>query len=53
MWHLFLEIWLWLVIAFALGWFTHWFLCCRVKSIDDEDHQTATQTKAEKEEVAE
>jgi len=29
--YLFFQIWLWLVIAFALGWISHWFLCCRDK----------------------
>lgn len=29
MWVLFLEIWVWLLIAFTAGWFFHWFFCCR------------------------
>lgn len=29
MWYLFFQIWLWLIAAFALGWFAHWLLCCR------------------------
>lgn len=31
MWFLFFEIWLWLLLAFAAGWISHWFLCCRDK----------------------
>lgn len=29
--YLFWQIWLWIIAAFALGYFTHWFLCCRKK----------------------
>lgn len=36
MWYLFLQIWVWLVAAFALGWFTHWFLCCRGAGQENE-----------------
>lgn len=24
MWYLFLQMWLWLLAAFLMGWFTHW-----------------------------
>lgn len=37
MWFLFLQIWLWLLIAFALGWFAHWFLCCRDRAEPDKN----------------
>ncbi|MEM7358465.1 MAG: hypothetical protein AAF431_05185 [Pseudomonadota bacterium] len=37
MWFLFLQIWLWLLIAFALGWFAHWFLCCRNRPEQDSE----------------
>ena len=29
MWYLFFQIWVWLLAAFILGWFAHWFFCCR------------------------
>ena len=29
--YLFFQIWVWIIAAFALGWFAHWFLCCRGK----------------------
>ncbi len=32
MWYLFLQIWIWLIAAFLLGWLAHWFFCCRGKS---------------------
>jgi len=38
MWYLFLQIWLWLLAAFALGWLAHWFFCCRNK----EDKETTS-----------
>ncbi len=31
MYWLFFQIWLWLLLAFVLGWAAHWFLCCRGK----------------------
>ena len=31
MWFLFFQIWIWLLIAFFLGWLAHWFFCCRNK----------------------
>ncbi|MFT5573071.1 MAG: putative flap endonuclease-1-like 5' DNA nuclease [Cryomorphaceae bacterium] len=34
MWYLFIQIWVWLLVAFALGWSTHWFLSSR--GSDDE-----------------
>lgn len=34
MWYLFLQIWVWLVIAFVLGWIAHWFFCCRGKQTE-------------------
>ena len=37
MWFLFLEIWVWVVIAFALGWSSHWFLSSRGKEVPAED----------------
>lgn len=37
MWYLFIQIWVWLVVAFVLGWSAHWFLCCRNKDKDNDD----------------
>ncbi|MEO0367834.1 MAG: hypothetical protein AAF197_03505 [Pseudomonadota bacterium] len=37
MWYLFFQIWLWLVAAFILGWFAHWFFCCRDKTTHESD----------------
>ena len=34
MWFLFFEIWLWLILSFALGWFSHWFFLNRVQKKD-------------------
>lgn len=31
MWYLFLQIWIWLAIAFILGALVQWFFCCRGK----------------------
>lgn len=31
MWYLFLQMYLWIIAAFVLGWLSHWFLCCRGK----------------------
>lgn len=31
MWWLFTQIWIWILIAFVLGWAAHWFICCRGK----------------------
>ena len=45
MWWLFTEIWIWILVAFVLGWAAHWFICCRGK--DDEHVEingTAQQT---------
>lgn len=36
MWCLFLQIWIWLITAFAFGWFAHWFFCCLGKQYDDQ-----------------
>lgn len=32
MMYLFLQIWVWLVVAFLLGWVSHWFCFSRGKS---------------------
>lgn len=37
MWFLFLQIWVWLLIAFLLGWFAHWFFCCRGESKEGKE----------------
>jgi len=29
MWYLFFQMWLWILIAFVLGWVANWYLCCR------------------------
>lgn len=34
MWYLFIEVWVLLLIAFFVGWWAHWFLCCRNKESD-------------------
>ena len=31
MWYLFTQMWLWILISFIVGWFSHWYLCCREK----------------------
>ena len=38
MWFLFLEIWVWLLIAFALGWSSHWLLSSRGKESQADDN---------------
>ena len=35
MWYLFMQIWVWLILAALLGWVAHWFFCCRGK--DEEN----------------
>ena len=35
--YLFLQIWGWLIAAFALGWVSHWFFCCRGKQHDESE----------------
>ena len=35
MWFLFLEIFVWLFISFALGMFVMWFFCCRKKEAQE------------------
>lgn len=44
MWFLFLQIWVWLLAAFILGWLAHWFLCCRTGSTkkNRRDQQAAS-----------
>lgn len=44
MWYLFFQMWLWLVIAFVLGWLAHWFLCCRNKSCNSTDTSASSST---------
>lgn len=49
MWYLFLQIWVWLIAAFALGWWSHWFYCCRGKDqaqSDSDSNTLATTTVA-------
>lgn len=29
MWYLFFQMWVWILLAFVLGWFANWFFCCR------------------------
>ena len=36
MWYLFLQIWVWLVAAFILGWLAHWYFCCRGNSTQSD-----------------
>lgn len=45
MWYLFIQIWLWLLVAFALGWAAHWFFCCRGEQneqVMDSEQDAAT-----------
>lgn len=44
MWYLFLQMYGWIFLAFALGFFTHWLLCCRGKK---EDNRQAISTMPE------
>lgn len=37
MWYLFFQMWVWLLLAFILGWLSNWFLCCRNKETDNGD----------------
>lgn len=39
MYYLFFQIWVWLLIAFAFGWFAHWFILCRGHHQDHEHVQ--------------
>ena len=39
MYYLFLEIWVWLLIAFIFGWVAHWFILCRGRHQDLEHVQ--------------
>jgi len=41
MWYLFFQIWVWLIVAFVLGWIAHWFFCCRGKSEEDAVQSSA------------
>jgi len=45
MYYLFIQIWIWLVAAFILGWLAHWFLCCRGK--DEETSLEAALSASE------
>jgi len=45
MWFLFLQIWIWLILAFVLGWFAHWFFCCRNKGNHDQASSDTTVTE--------
>ena len=56
MWFLFFEIWVWLLIAFVLGWFSHWFFCCRNKNDEEKTEDVVTNndlvTEADSQEIA-
>jgi len=39
--YLFFQIWIWLLLAFVLGWLAHWFLCCRSKH-DEQPAEVST-----------
>lgn len=41
MYYLFFQIWVWLLLAFILGWFAHWFLCCRDKHQEESSNSTS------------
>ena len=47
MWFLITQIWLALLVAFALGWFSHWVLCCRNK--DSEELEETAQANLSEE----
>ena len=53
MWYLFLQMWFWIVLSFILGWFMHWYLCCRKKDIQDQPTPVATASSQPKTEVTE
>jgi NADH-quinone oxidoreductase subunit E len=42
MWYLFFQMYVWIILAFALGCVTHWFLCCRGKEHTSSVPATAT-----------
>ena len=46
MFYLFFQIWVWLIVAFLVGWFAHQFLCCRNKK-QETSAITETARKAE------
>lgn len=35
--YLFFQIWVWILVAFILGWVAHWLLCCRSKDHEQND----------------
>lgn len=45
--YLFFEIWLWLLIAFVLGWVAHWLLCCRGGARDENGTTDLQNTELE------
>ena len=53
MWYLFLQIWIWLIIAFALGWLSHWFMCCRGNQAGQDIATSAEQSEPEANRVEE
>jgi len=46
MYYLFFQIWIWLLIAFVLGWVAHWFFLCRGRHQDQEPAQTFASKEA-------
>lgn len=42
MWYLFFQMWLWVLASFVLGWFAHWFLCCRRSASEEIDQGHAS-----------
>jgi NADH-quinone oxidoreductase subunit E len=47
MWYLFFQMWLWILIAFVLGWVAHWFLCCRNKDCESNTKTTVSVNSSE------
>jgi len=44
--YLFFQIWVWLLIAFVLGWVAHWFFCCNNKEQENHSSEVITPTVA-------
>ncbi|RBP48892.1 hypothetical protein [Arenicella xantha] len=40
--YLFFQIWLWLLLAFLLGWVSHWFFNSRAENSDSDPIQNNT-----------
>lgn len=45
MWYLFVQMWLWIIISFVLGWIANWYFCCRRNEAEAET--TASESRAQ------